>query len=69
MVLTETGESRLRGYLYVLERSLSLALPRAVVVILIGLVCGLGALVLTHRGARRYLGWWRGRRASWRTTT
>jgi hypothetical protein len=24
-------------------------------------------LVLTHRGARRYLGWWRERRASWRT--
>ena len=35
-------------------------------VILIGLVCGLGALVLTHRGARRYLRWWRERRASWR---
>ena len=35
-------------------------------VILIGLVCGLGALVLTHLGARRYLGWWRDRRASWR---
>lgn len=35
-------------------------------VILIGLVCGLGALVLTHRGARRYLRWWRVRRASWR---
>jgi uncharacterized membrane protein len=28
-------------------------------VILIGLVFGLGILVLTHRGARRFLGWWR----------
>ncbi|HET7696109.1 MAG TPA: hypothetical protein VFK57_10405 [Vicinamibacterales bacterium] len=34
-------------------------------VILIGLVCGLGALVLTHLGARRYLGWWRARRRGW----
>jgi len=32
-------------------------------VILIGLFFGLGALVVTHRGARRFLGWWRGRRA------
>ena len=31
-------------------------------VILIGLVCGLGFLVLTHRGARRFLSWWRERR-------
>jgi hypothetical protein len=38
-------------------------------VILIGLVCGLGMLVLTHRGARRYLRWWRNRRISWRTPT
>lgn len=38
-------------------------------VILIGLVCGLGVLVLTHRGARRYLGWWRARRASWRNAS
>lgn len=30
MILGETGESRLRGYLYVLERSLRLALPREV---------------------------------------
>ena len=30
-------------------------------VILIGLVCGLGLLVLSHRGARRFLGWWRER--------
>ena len=30
MILGETGESRLRGYLYVLERSLLLALPREV---------------------------------------
>lgn len=30
MILTETGESRVRGYLYVLERSLVLALPRDV---------------------------------------
>jgi len=28
-------------------------------VILIGLVFGLGILVLTHRGARKFLGWWR----------
>jgi hypothetical protein len=28
-------------------------------VILIGLVCGLGVLVLSQRGARRFLGWWR----------
>jgi uncharacterized membrane protein len=33
-------------------------------VILIGLVCGLGFLVLTHRGARRFLAWWRDRQ-SW----
>lgn len=31
MVLSETGESRVRGYLFVLERSLNLALPRDVV--------------------------------------
>lgn len=31
-------------------------------VILIGLVFGLAFLVLTHRGARRFLGWWRARR-------
>ena len=31
-------------------------------VILIGLVFGLGFLVLTHRGARRFLSWWRERR-------
>ena len=30
MNLTDTGESRIRGYLYVLERSLLLALPREV---------------------------------------
>lgn len=30
-------------------------------VILIGLVFGLGFLVLSHRGARRFLGWWRER--------
>ena len=30
MVLSETGESRVRGYLFVLERSLHLALPRDV---------------------------------------
>jgi hypothetical protein len=30
VVLTEAGESRVRGYLYVLERSLILALPREV---------------------------------------
>jgi hypothetical protein len=28
-------------------------------VILIGLVFGLGILVLTHRGARKFLAWWR----------
>jgi uncharacterized membrane protein len=28
-------------------------------VILIGLVFGLAILVLTHRGARKFLGWWR----------
>jgi hypothetical protein len=33
-------------------------------VILIGLVFGLAFLVLTHRGARRFLGWWRARRRS-----
>jgi uncharacterized membrane protein len=32
-------------------------------VILIGLVCGLGLLVLTHRGAKRFLAWWRERRS------
>ena len=30
MILSETGESRINGYLFVLERSLKLALPRAV---------------------------------------
>lgn len=30
----------------------------------VALFCGLGILVGTHRGARRYLGWWRGRRVS-----
>jgi uncharacterized membrane protein len=30
VILSETGESRVRGYLYVLERSLNLALPREV---------------------------------------
>ena len=30
-------------------------------VILIGLVFGLGFLVLSHRGARRFLAWWRER--------
>jgi hypothetical protein len=33
-------------------------------VILIGLVFGLGFLVLTHRGARRFLAWWRERRST-----
>jgi uncharacterized membrane protein len=33
-------------------------------VILIGLVCGLGFLVLTHRGARKFLSWWRHRRSN-----
>lgn len=32
-------------------------------VILIGLLFGLGFLVLTHRGARRFLAWWRERRS------
>jgi uncharacterized membrane protein len=32
-------------------------------VILIGLVLGLGFLVLTHRGAKRFLAWWRERRS------
>jgi hypothetical protein len=36
-------------------------------VILFGLVCGLGGLVATHRAARRFLGWWKGRRAAIRT--
>jgi hypothetical protein len=31
-------------------------------VILIGLVCGLSTLALTHRGARRFLAWWQTRR-------
>lgn len=30
MILTEAGESRIRGYLFVLERSLNLGLPREV---------------------------------------
>src|SRR6185503_4566294 len=30
MILSDTGESRVRGYLFVLERSLSLGLPREV---------------------------------------
>ena len=30
-------------------------------VILIGLFFGLAALVVTHRGARRFLAWWKGR--------
>jgi uncharacterized membrane protein len=30
VILTETGESRIRGYLFVLERSLNLGLPRDV---------------------------------------
>jgi hypothetical protein len=30
VILSDTGESRVRGYLFVLERSLSLALPREV---------------------------------------
>jgi uncharacterized membrane protein len=34
-------------------------------VILIGIVFGLGFLVLTHRGARKFLAWWRDRQ-SWR---
>jgi hypothetical protein len=33
-------------------------------VILIGLVCGLGILVLTHRGARKFLAWIRERRTT-----
>ena len=33
-------------------------------VILIGLVFGLGFLVLTHRGARKFLAWWRKRRTT-----
>lgn len=32
-------------------------------VILIGLVFGLGFLVLTHLGARKFLAWWRARRS------
>ena len=33
-------------------------------VILIGLVCGLGLLLLTHRGARKFLAWIRERRSA-----
>jgi hypothetical protein len=33
-------------------------------VIPFALLCGLGIFVGTHRGARRYLAWWRGRRVS-----
>ena len=33
-------------------------------VIPFALFCGLGIFVGTHRGARRYLAWWRGRRVS-----
>ena len=34
-------------------------------IILFSLVAGLGLLVLTHRGARRFIGWWR-KRLHWR---
>jgi uncharacterized membrane protein len=33
-------------------------------IIPIALFCGLGIFVATHRGARRYLAWWRARRVS-----
>jgi len=33
-------------------------------VVLLGVGAGLGILVLTHRGARRFLTWWRSRRIS-----
>jgi uncharacterized membrane protein len=33
-------------------------------VIPVALFCGLGIFVGTHRGARRFLAWWRGRRVS-----
>ena len=33
-------------------------------IIPMALFCGMGIFVATHRGARKYLGWWRGRRLS-----
>ena len=35
-------------------------------IIPISIVCGLAVVVLTHRGARRFLAWCRRRRADWR---
>jgi hypothetical protein len=34
-------------------------------IIPVGMVCGVGLLVLTHKGARALVSWWRGRRAPW----
>jgi hypothetical protein len=36
-------------------------------IIPVGMICGVGLLVLTHKGARTLVGWWRARRAPWRT--
>jgi hypothetical protein len=37
-------------------------------IIPVAMMCGVGLLVLTHKGARAVVGWWRGRRAPWRLT-
>ena len=56
MRLSEAGVARVRGYLFVLERSLQSRLPAGGNwVIAIGVGVGLAILILTHWGARASL--------------
>ena len=63
MRLSEAGVARVRGYLFVLERSLQSRLPAGGNwVIAIGVGTGIAILILTHWGARAFLAWYRERR-------
>jgi hypothetical protein len=55
--LTETGESRVNGYLFVLGRSL-----KTYWIIPFSIACGVAVLALAHRATRQYLASWRKRR-------
>ena len=78
MKLTETGEARIRGYLFLLGRSLRASLPRPVAVDALAeleshirerlaqaepLPNEEAAVERVLHLAQRYLGWWRGRHA------
>ena len=72
MQLSETGESRVNGYLYVrgfpvglgahFQLEPGMELHGGYWIIPFAVFCGLGIFIGTHRGARRFLGWWRRRK-------